>query len=816
MKVLYSWLKEFVKVGAEPELIAERLNFAGIAVDALQPVKPTFKGVITARILNVRPHPNADKLQLALVDYGRGTVEVVCGATNIRPGQIVPFAPVGASLKNGEWVLEAKKIRGVLSQGMLCSEAELDLGQDASGIFILSDELGEDIPLGKKLEEVLNLEDDYLFEFELPSNRPDCYSVYGIAREVAALFDADVTFPEFELVEEEPSVSEIIKVKVEDETLCPRYTAKVVSGVKNGRSPFWMRWRLLNAGLRSISTIVDVTNYVMLETGQPLHAFDSRFIAEKTIIVRPSTEGEIIVTLDGVERPLKKGMLLITDPEKPVALAGIMGAANSEVREDTTEVIIESAHFDPKSIMRTSRILGLNTDASTRFEKRVDPEGTVFAARRAAYLIKMLAGGKVAKGEVDIYLEKESERKLAVRHSRIESVIGMRFASDSVKNIFKRLEFKPEFDGEIYYLTIPSFRGDIKREIDTIEEVARIYGYDRLPAELPANSTLGGYEEEIDFLRIIRERALRSGFTEVITNPLLSERLLEITSVGSAENQKLVRPVNPLSADMSVLTPLLSLNLLQVVRNNYTRGQKNLRFFELARVFKATDKNNLPKEKTSFAAVVCGASIPKQWWTDTLNNDLFDLKGLMENILSSRGDSVCFVANDGSDDPVFDSIRLSFLERGKSALIMVGDSLVGFLGEVKERVLRELDIDDPVFVLEFYPDLLKHLITVEKEYRPIPIYPAIIYDLSLLVSRNLSFIEIRQAIEELKLDHLESISIFDLYTGRGIPTDRKSVAIRLVFRSRTRTLKEDEVRESFERVKQLLTERFSAEIRGGQ
>lgn len=813
MKVLFSWLKEFVNIEADPELVAERLNFAGIAVESFEKIKPSFEGVITAKILSIRPHPNADRLQLALLDFGKGTIEVVCGATNIRPGQVVPFAPVGSSLKNGEWVLEPRKIRGVFSQGMLCSEAELDLGQDSSGIFILSDEFGENIPPGVPLEEVLNIKEDYLFELEIPSNRPDCYSVYGIAREIAALFDAKLSFPEFHLEEEGPPVSDVVKVVVEDEDLCPRYTAKAVIGVKNGRAPFWMRWRLLNAGLRPISAVVDVTNYVMLETGQPLHAFDRRFIAEGTIIVRPSREDEAIVTLDGAERSLKAGMLLIADPEKPIALAGIMGAENSEVREDTSEVIIESAHFNPRSIMRTSRMLGLNTDASTRFEKRVDPEGTVFAARRAAYLIKKMAGGSIARGEVDVYLKKQQERRLKVRHSRIESVIGMTFDSQAVINIFERLEFKPEIESDGYLLTVPSFRADVQREIDAIEEVARIYGYDRLPSRIPANSTRGGYEKELSFIKTIREKALRSGFTEVVTNPLIGERLLEIVGIKK-ESEKIVRPINPLSADLSVLTPRLSLNLLQIIRNNYTRGQKNLRIFEIGKVFHKSKEKSLPDEKVAFAAAVCGASISKQWWTEPKANDLFDLKGLLENIADDQFEELNFEAESDSGVFAFDSIELEYLVPGSRAFIVYRGLKAGFLGRVDDRVLQELDINDPVYVMEFYPDFFEDILFAEKTYRTLPLYPAITYDLSFLVSQKVAYGEIKQAIEGLGLKHLESISIFDLYTGRGIPAGMKSMAIRLTFRSSERTLKEEEVKDSFEEVKELLKGRFGAEIRG--
>lgn len=801
MRVLLSWLKEFVDIkDVEPEKIADRLNFAGVSVEDLKKLKPSFKGVITAKILDVKPHPNADKLRLAYIDYGKGTIEVVCGADNIKPGQIVPYAPVGASLKNGEFVLEARKIRGVLSPGMLCSEAELELGEDASGIFILSDEFGENIPLGVDLSSFLSLEEDWLFEFELASNRPDLYSVIGIAREISAIFSLPFSVKEPVLEEFEEPVSNFVKVVVEDEDLCPRYTAKAVVNVKNRKSPFHIRYRLLNSGIRSISAVVDVSNYVMLETGQPLHTFDRKLIEEGTIVVRRAKNGEVITTLDGVERRLNNGMLLIADPKKPVAIAGIMGSENSEVSLETSDVIIESAHFDPKSIMRTSRLLGLITEASSRFEKRVDPEGTVFAARRAAQLIKNICGGEIAKGEIDIYTKKELKKFVKVRHSRIESVIGKAFSENEVRRIFSGLGFNFTEKEGIYEVEVPSFRADLEREIDFIEEVARINGYDMVPDTLPKNNTEGRYSEDLNLIKKIREIAIRLGFSEVITNPLIPEAYINLFSLTGTEFESVKRIVNPLSLDMSVLTPILSMNLLQVVRNNYVRFNKSLRIFELGKVFRDSG-SVLPDEKYVFAALVVGYSIEKKWWSIPIENNIFDLKGVIETIF--EGINFKYVPSD-----------LPFFRKGKQAEIFANEKKIGFIGEFKSQILKQLDIDTPVFAVEVELESMSEILSTVKKFKPIPLYPPISYDISFIVSSRVKYGEIKQAIERMNLKYLESVEIFDLYQGKGIEKGKKSMSIRIVFRSKDRTLAEEEVRSYFDEIIELLKRDFSAEIRG--
>lgn len=797
MKILYSWLKEFVDIDVDPEELAERFNFAGIAVESLEEIKPTFTGVITGRLLEVKKHPNADKLLVCQVDTGADTLEIVCGASNIAEGQVVPVAVPGATLKNGKFSITRRTIRGVESNGMLCSEDELDIGDDASGIFILSDEM-DGVEPGVPLEEVLNLH-DWLFEFEIPSNRPDCFGIAGIAREAAAITGSKFKFPEFSLEESDIPVEELVSVEITAPDLCPRYSARAVVGVKNRRSPFWMRWRLTHAGLRPISALVDVTNYVMLETGQPLHAFDRRFIADGKIIVRTASEGEMITTLDGVSRVLKKDVLLIADPEKPVAIAGVMGAENSEVKEDTGEVIIESAHFNPASIMRTSRILGMNTDASTRFEKKVDPEGTVFAADRAACLMHELCGGKIARGVVDVYPIKHRPYSIKVRHSRIESVLGDSFSPDKVKQIFISLGFGvKEAEKDTYELQVPSFRPDITREIDAIEDVARIHGYDRIPSTLPHNNTRGRYEPELELENRLRKKALQLGFDETVSLTLMGEELAELFGV----QEEAVKIRNPLSADLSILPPVLAPLIVTTVRNNFVRGNRNVRIFEIGRTFLPSN-GVLPEEERVLGAAVCGQAVEKDWYGGPIEADFFDIKGMFEAVIEDFEASVEFRPGGPG-----------FVDRENSAMVFVNGEPSGYIGLLDKKIADRLDIEIPVWVGELNVEKLNQIPLKKTVYREIPVYPAIIYDLSFLIDRNITYQQVLAVIDSLGLKYLEDYRLFDLYEGRGIPAGMKSMALRFIFRSRKKTLTEERVRPQFDRVISELEHRLGIKVRG--
>lgn len=799
MKFLWSWLQEYLTDELDPLEVAERLNFSGLVVESIEKITPSFEGVVVGEIVSIEKHPDAERLSFCEVDVGTEKLKIVCGANNIREGQKVPVACVGARLKSGKVKIERRCIRGIESEGMMCSEAELDLGKDASGIMVLDNLLKPGTPL----KEALHL-DDYLIELEVTSNRPDCFGLFGIAREVSALFETNVRYPEEHPEEQEELASERVSVDIQAPDLCPRYSGKVILQARAGVSPFWMRWRLNNSDVREISAVVDVTNYVMLETGQPLHAFDLDLIPDGKVIVRRAFPGEKIVTLDGATRILDPQMLVIADREKAIAIAGVMGGLSTEVSSFTRNILIESANFSPASIMRTSRKLGLITEASVRFEKKVDPEGTVYAAERAAFLIQKICGGKVLKGTVDEYVKKYVPVRVALRHSRLEKVIGQKFARRKVVNIFKSLGFEVKEKDDSYDLKVPSFRPDIQREIDLIEEVARIYGYDKLPSTIPKSNTYGGFKGRGRFVNSVRDIATRQGFYEVVTFSLISDKIPEIFHLkGEDKLSRAKAIVNPISSDLSILRTSLIFGLMDVLRNNFSREVRSLRIFEIGKTF--YDKGDiLPEEELKLGFAAMGDLIEKSWYTTPLRNDLFDLKGLVEEICSEFEIDVSFSPS-----------KMPFFIEGKQVSIVINDKEVGYFGEILPDIRQHYDIKQPVYVGEVSLDFLYKVASYEKTFREIPVYPSISYDLSFLVPYEIGYDVIRKAILNLQVNWLEDVFIFDLYSGKGIPAGKKSIALRLVFRSKERTLSEDEVRKEFEKVVSLLEREFSAEIRGG-
>lgn len=798
MRFLWSWLQEYLTDKLEPEEVVERLNFSGLVVEGAERINPSFEGVIIGEIVHIDRLPDAEKLSFCQVNTGPEKLKIVCGADNIREGQKVPVARVGAKLKSGKVRIEKRKIKGVESEGIMCSEAELDLGEDASGIMILDDTLKP----GESLAEVLRLK-DFLIELEITSNRPDCFGLFGIAREVSAVFGTELKYPEKNSEEEEKLCSEKVAINIQAQDLCPRYTGKIVLETQANNSPFWMKWRLRNSGIREISAVVDITNYVMLETGQPLHAFDLDLIPEKKVIIRRAFAGERMVTIDGVTRALDPQMLVIADKDKAIAIAGVMGGLSTEVSSTTESVLIESAHFSPASIMRTSRKLGLITEASVRFEKKVDPEGTVYAAERAAYLMQNICGGRVMKGTVDEYVKKHVPCEIKLRHPRIEKVVGKKFVRRKVIDIFKPLGFDIREEKENYILKVPSFRPDVQREIDLIEEVARIYGYDRLPSTIPKNNTYGGYSKKGEFANSVREIAVRQGFFEAVTFSLVSERFPEMFYLGKADKLAGAKPiVNPVSGDLSRLRTSLVPGLMDVLRNNFSRGVKSLRIFEVGKVF--FEKGSiLPEEELKLGFGAMGELLEKSWYSAPIKNDFFALKGLIEEIFREFKVEV-----------ILKPSNIPFLSIGKQASVIVNKQEIGYFGEVLQDICRRYDIKQPAYAGEMSLDLLFEVASYEKIYQEVPVYPAISYDISILILSEICYLDVKKAILGLQLNWLEDVFIFDLYIGKEIPAGKKSIALRVVFRSKEKTLSESEVKPDFERIISLLKERFSAEIRG--
>ncbi len=802
MQVGLKWLKDYVDVDLPPAELAERLTMAGLEVDSLRRIEPAFSGVQVARIVSLRPHPQADKLSLCEVTTGEATYPIVCGATNIRVGDIVPLAGVGATLPGGD-VIRSTKIRGELSEGMLCSEEELGIGADASGIMILP----PDVILGTDLADALDL-GDTVFDIGVTPNRSDCLSIVGVAREVAAVTGKKLRCPVSSLTESGDEIGGITSVTIVDPDLCPRYTARVIRGVRIGPSPFWMRRRLEAVGLRAINNIVDVTNFVMMELGQPLHAFDFCHLEEGRIVVRRSRAGETFVSLDEKERLLRADTLMICDGVKPVAIGGIMGGLNSEIRDDTETILLESAYFSPASIRKSSRALGMSTDAAFRFERGIDPEGVVRALDRAAGLMAELSGGTICRGVIDEYPQPvPTAHDIPLRLKRVEDILGAAVGEADVVRILESLEMTVAPSGEgCFRVTPPTCRVDIAREIDLIEEIARMHGYDRVPVTLPAVSVISGAagrrgEVEARF----REVLTGSGYQEVINYSFVAPDAVDRLGLPEGDERRLlVRIRNPLTEEQAVMRTTLVQSLLLNVRRNADVGRFDLKIFETGRTFISQGAGKQPREHNRAAFLITGRRYEDRWHFPELRADFYDLKGCAENILDA-----CRIA-----EPAFRACAPApFLHPGKSCGIFSGETQLGYLGEVHPDILARMDLTAAVVVGELDLDLLAAGDSPKACFRSLPRFPSSSRDVAFLVPRETTAADLQRLATDSPEELLEEVRIFDVYEGKNIPAGMKSLGLRFSYRSADRTLMDDEVNEVHARIVQKIIHASGASIR---
>ena len=822
MQVSLRWLKDYVDIEIEPEALAARLTMAGLEVEAVERRAPCFSRVVVAKIIAVKPHPQADKLTLCDVTDGDAVYPVVCGAPNIRIGDVAPLAKEGAVLPGGA-TIKKTRIRGELSVGMLCSEEELGIGSDASGVMILARPAGEGeaaentfetseghkktLILGEELSKALDLE-EVIFTVSVTPNRSDCLSVIGLAREIAALTGKKIKSPEITLPENQEEVERLTSVAIHDPDLCPRYTARVIKNVLISQSPFWMRLRLEAAGLRAINNIVDVTNFVMLEMGQPLHAFDYRYLAGGRIVVRRSREGEVFTTLDGKERVLKSDILLICDGEKPVAAGGIMGGINSEVKESTETVLLESAYFDPASIRVSARWLGMTTDAAFRFERGIDPEGVLKAQNRAARLMVRLSGGVSCRGVIDQYPRKiETAKNIPLRVRRVCDIAGTEIKAGEIISALEGLEMVVRrADGEgAYLVTPPTFRVDIEREIDLIEEIVRIRGYDSIPATLPAVS-LASVRKETK--RTIKDR-LRgvltgNGYSEVISYSFVSPHWVDRLGLPEEDHRRsLVRIKNPLAEDQSVMRTTLLCGLMETMQRNANMGSFDLKIFEVGKVFHSRGSGKLPEEKNHLGCLLTGIQDDEQWHSKRIA-DFYDLKGCAENIFADLGIRDIKFRSD---------LHQPFLHPGKSCGIMVGEKYAGFLGELHRDVLETLDLKNSAFVLEIDLDILTEAFSRRVSYRDISRFPAITRDVAFLVSKQMDAEKMVSFVNDTGEELLEKVRIFDVYEGKGIPDGLRSLGLRFTYRSAEKTLTDEEITGLHGRIVEKIVDLTGAMIR---
>lgn len=815
MRVSTEWLSDYISLeNVAPEDLAERITRAGIEIDVVENRNQGVTKVVVGYVKSKEKHPDADKLNICKVDAGlEEELQIVCGAKNVDAGQKVPVAMIGAKLPGGLDIKKAK-LRGVLSQGMICSAKELGLNdkllpkEQQEGILVLPSELEPGTPI----EQVLGL-NDHVLELDLTPNRSDALSMIGAAYEVSAILGREMTLPkpEEQLTESGSPAAEHISVTVNEPELCTHYAARYITGVKIAPSPLWMQNRLMAAGIRPINNIVDITNYVMLEYGQPLHAFDADRLAGGNIVVRTAAEGEKMVTLDGQERKLKETMLLITDGEKPAAIAGVMGGENSEVTSDTVNLLLESAKFDGTTVRKTSRDLGLRSESSLRFEKNVDPNAVIPALNRAASLIAQYAAGTVHPGIVESVPAQAEELTISLSTDKVNNYLGTALTTEEIKAIFDRLHFAYEvLSGDELKVTVPTRRGDITRDVDLIEEVARLYGYDLIPTTvIEGPTTPGSFTKAQTIRRALRGLLSNGGYHEVISysfvNPVRGSLFSELTK-GSHS----VKLAMPMSEEQSVLRTSILPQMLSAAEYNRNRKQDSLALFEIGNVFDTEEENltKQPREIPALSLLLSGNRVEKQWNTSVQKVDFFDLKGAIESIFAYLGldKNVSYIANEPKDFHPGRSASIYLNIEGKDAI------LIGTMGQVHPEIQNSYDLAD-TYVAELSLGAIYEYARPVLVYRELPRFPAVERDIAVVVEENVEAGAMLTSIRESAGELLQSVQVFDIFTGEKLGLGKKSVALALTYRHHEHTLTEEEITAVHSKVVEELSTRFGAELR---
>lgn len=814
MRISLKWLSEYVDLpvlssgGVDADEVAKRLTAVGLEVEGIERTGQGLEGVVAARIVASEKHPNAEKLSVTKVDAGEGEpLQIVCGAKNYAVGDVVPLATAGATLPGG-LKIEKAKLRGVESFGMLCSAKELGLATEASGLLILP----KDVKPGTRIAEALELADVFL-EINVTPNRPDALSHLGIAREVAAILGKPVRMPAPKLAEAGAKAASLVKVRVDAPEQCPRYAARVVEGVKIGPSPLWLQRRLEGCGVRSISNVVDATNFVLLELGHPLHAFDLDKVAAHEIVVRTARKGEKITTLDGKERALETDDLLIADRDRGSALAGVMGGSVSEISQGTTRVLLESAFFQPSTIRRTSRRQGLKSEASYRFERGADPAMVIPAIDRCAALIAELAGGTVRPGIVDVHPRPAKPGEVRLRWKRPAQILGMEIAREEARKILIGLGFvekAADADGAIF--VVPSWRVDVSLEEDLVEEVVRTKGYQAIPETLPRTAMDTPVESlEIQAIGRIRAALEAAGFSEAVNFSFVAERELEPfekqVATGDGNGRALgVALKNPISADLSVMRTSLVPSLLKNLVHNRRQRVEDVRLYEIASVyFPHHDPKDRPTaEFIEVAAILCGRRSPVGWATGGGEPvDFYDAKAAVQSILHALGVQGRWEARGDT-----------WLHPRASATILDADGkeAIGVVGELHPRVAATFDLPRGVLALRLSLDALLSRAKLVPQYRPIPRLPAVLRDLAVVVKEEVTAASVEAVVREEQL--VEGVTLFDVYRGAPLPTGKKNLALAIRYRAADRTLTDPEADAAHGRILQRLAEKLGAELRG--
>jgi len=791
MQLPYSWIKELADIPWPAVELAERLTLAGAETEASPVLEKGFANICVGQIEGIEKIGGTDHLAKARVNLGEEKIQVVCGAPNARPGQKVVVAKVGAELQGG-LKIKKSKIRGVESNGMICAEDELGLSDDHSGIMVLED----DVPIGAPINDVLKI-DDYILKLDLTPNRPDLLSAIGVARDCACLAGVKVKRPQFELQENSEKAADYIKVSIDDAEACPRYAARIIRGVKIRPSPWWIKRKLILCGIRPISNVVDITNLVMMEYGHPLHAFDYDKFEHKEILVRRAKNGEKFETLDGKEHKLTPEVLLITDGMKCVAAAGVMGGLNTEVRENTINVLLEGAYFDPSTTRRSRLHLGINSESSYRFERGADPNIIPEAIDRAAYLMQKYADGKVLEGIVDCYPKKIVPAEIELRHDRVKSLLGIDISRDRIIEILNGLEYDVQGD-DLLKVRVPTFAADVKREVDLLEEIIRIESFDSIPF-IDRNTgplfTPGHPDDE--FRAKIRKLMTAQGFDEVYSSGLGNSKLMSFLSDNDAQ----LKILNPIAEDLDIMQNTLIYSGLKSAAHNIAHRNTSLALFEIGKAF---FPGKPPKEKEEIAITLSG-KLADQWYSKGRDYSFYDLKGAIDTLVS--GCRINALRYDAEDQKPF--------QEGLSFSLRMDKMIAGRAGQISPALAKEFDIKQPIFMAVLDFQVLHDIQDDILEYKPLPRYPAAPRDIAIVVDEGIEAGEILEQIKSAGGDLLEDAGIFDLYQGKQIGSGKKSLAFYLIFRSSERSLESSEVAAVQEKISEGLKKYFKAEIREG-
>jgi phenylalanyl-tRNA synthetase beta chain len=804
MFVSYKWLQDYVDLsGVTPAELAEKITKSGIEVEGVEVLNEGISGVVVGYVMEREQHPNADKLSKCLVDIGaEAPVQIICGAKNVAQGQKVAVATVGAILP-GDFKIKKAKLRGEESNGMICSLQELGIESKlapkeyAEGIFVFP----ADTEVGTDAMSQLN-RDDQVLELSLTPNRSDALSMLGVAYEVAAILGREVKFPEANVTEAKEKAADYISISVDAKEENPLYVGKVIKNVKIGPAPLWMQTRLMAAGIRPHNNVVDITNYILLEYGQPLHAFDYDRLGSKEILVRLAHEGEVIETLDDMKRTLSSDELVITNGKFPVALAGVMGGANSEVSSDTTTVLLESAYFKGGSIRKTSKTHGLRSEASARFEKGVDPNRVRAAAERAAYLMELYAGGEVLEGSVVADSLVIQPAVVSTTLGKINSVIGMSLDVKTVEGIFAQLKFDVKTDNEVFKVTVPTRRGDITIEEDLIEEVARLYGYDNIPSTLPiGEATPGGLTDYQLKRRIVRSYLESTGLYQAVTYSLTSE---DKVSQYALDKREPIRLAMPMSEERSLLRLSIVPQLLEVLKYNAARQHDSTGVYETGAVFLADSGQELPEEQEHLAIALTGLWHSHLWQGEKKPVDFYVLKGILEGLFTKLG---------LQEKIEYRQAVIDGMHPGRTAEVFLEGKSIGFVGQIHPQVQKEKDLKD-TYVCEINLRDTLQSATEPLKYQSIPRYPSITRDIALVVDKVKSAFELKAVIEEAGGALLKEVYVFDLYEGDRLEAGTKSIAFSLKYFDPERTLTDEDVTKTHQQVLNALEQKTGAFLRG--